>query len=89
VGKGKGHIPVRTCISCGAKGHKNELIRLILDGEGQVVRDDERKRHGRGAYVCQNKLCQEGLSKKKRLDRAFRGEKITRVSPALKLQPRA
>lgn len=89
MGKGKGHIPIRTCISCGAKRSKNELIRLILNGKGHVVRDDGRKRRGRGAYICQNESCQERLSKNKSLDRSFRSEKIITVSSALKLQPRA
>jgi hypothetical protein len=71
--RGKEHIPIRTCISCGVKRNKNELIRLILDTKGVVRRDDFGKRHGsRGAYVCPNKFCWENLRKGKRLNRAFK-----------------
>ena len=71
--RSKDHIPVRTCISCGEKRNKNELIRLVLDANGVVRRDDSGKRHGsRGAYVCPNRSCWENLKKGKRLNRAFR-----------------
>ena len=68
----EGHIPVRTCVSCGAKRSKMDLIRLVLDAEGRVVRDDSGRRPGRGAYVCPVKTCWESLEKGGRLIRAFR-----------------
>ena len=74
MGRNKGHSPVRTCISCGAKRGKNELVRLILDARGFVVRDDLGKKRGRGAYVCGNGLCVEKLKTGNRLKRAFRKE---------------
>jgi len=72
MGRSKGHTPVRTCISCGAKRGKKELVRLILDARGLIVRDDRGKGRGRGAYVCRNNLCLEKLEKDNRLKRAFR-----------------
>jgi len=83
MGKGKGHIPIRSCISCGTKRSKNELVRLVLDGEGRLVRDDDGKRQGRGAYVCKSKSCQEGLLKNKRLGRAFRSKKTITVDQGI------
>ena len=74
MGRHKGHIPIRTCISCGVKRSKNELIRLVLDVQGLVVRDDFNKRQGRGAYVCPRKSCWESLRSRKLLNRAFRKE---------------
>jgi predicted RNA-binding protein YlxR (DUF448 family) len=74
MGRSKGHTPVRTCVSCGAKRGKKELVRLILDARGLVVRDDRGKGRGRGAYVCRNNLCLEKLEKEDRLKRAFRKE---------------
>ena len=74
MGRNKGHIPIRTCISCGTKRSKNELIRLVLDSQGQVVRDDLAKRQGRGAYVCPLKSCWESLRSGRRLNRAFNKE---------------
>jgi predicted RNA-binding protein YlxR (DUF448 family) len=81
MGKGKGHIPIRTCISCGAKQSKRELIRLAVNGEGLLIRDNEGNRHGRGAYVCRSKSCREQLSKNKRIARRFRSEKAIAISP--------
>lgn len=74
MGRSKGHTPVRTCISCGAKRGKKELVRLILDARGLVVRDDHGKGRGRGAYVCRNDLCLDKLETGNRLKRAFRKE---------------
>ncbi len=68
----KGHVPVRTCISCRKKRGKKELIRLILDGNGLVARDDDDKGQGRGAYICPNRSCLEILKKGKNVSRAFR-----------------
>ncbi|MBL7212748.1 MAG: YlxR family protein [Desulfobacteraceae bacterium] len=65
----KRHIPERTCIGCGAKQSKNELIRLVVDSGGLVVRDDWGK--GRGAYVCPNNSCWKGLEKEHILRKAF------------------
>ena len=85
MGKGKGHIPLRTCISCGEKRNKKELIRLALDRYGQLVRDELGKRQGRGAYICKSISCIENLSKHKKLKRVFRSEKNITLSPDLKM----
>jgi predicted RNA-binding protein YlxR (DUF448 family) len=84
VGKGKGHIPLRTCISCGKKRNKKALIRLALDQHGQLVRDDLGKKQGRGAYICKSVSCLENLSKHKYLKRVFRSENKITLSPDLK-----
>ena len=65
MGKGKGHIPIRTCITCGAKREKNGLVRLVRDKEGQFVIDELQKRKGRGAYICKTKSCWEQLPRNK------------------------
>ena len=72
MGKGKGHIPIRTCISCGAKRPKKDLIRLRLDKEGRLVKDHSGSMHGRGAYVCDEESCMEQLSGNRRLGTLFR-----------------
>ena len=74
MGRSKGHIPIRTCISCGAKRGKKELIRLIVDARGVVVRDNFGKGQGRGAYVCPRRSCYEHLIRNSRLNRAFKKE---------------
>ncbi len=81
MSKGKGHVPIRTCISCGTKKPKKELIRLVLDEEGFVVRDEKGSMPGRGAYVCPKKECWEQLDKKKRLNKAFRAKRTLRLHP--------
>jgi len=76
MGKNKAHLPIRTCISCGAKRRKRELTRLTLDAQGKLLRDDCGKGQGRGAYVCMDGLCWESLGRGNRLNRAFR-RKVT------------
>ena len=79
MGKRKGHIPIRTCISCGGK-KKNELIRLSINAEGRLIKDVSRKMHGRGAYVCNLKPCIDRLFLNKRLKNIFRTKKDITVS---------
>ena len=81
MGKAKGHVPMRTCVSCGTKQAKRELIRLVLNGGGQVIRDDQGKAQGRGAYVCKSKSCREQLTRNRRLGRRFRTGKAITISP--------
>ncbi|MEW6665018.1 MAG: YlxR family protein [Thermodesulfobacteriota bacterium] len=71
MGNRNDSFPVRTCISCGAKRPKGELMRLVLDPEGKVVQDESGVRPGRGAYVCRGGLCLERLPQA-RWERAFR-----------------
>ena len=81
MGKAKGHVPIRTCVSCGAKQGKRELIRLVLNGGGQVIRDDQGKVQGRGAYVCKRESCCEQLTRNRHLGRRFRTGKAITISP--------
>ncbi|MBN1626870.1 MAG: YlxR family protein [Deltaproteobacteria bacterium] len=86
--KAKGHRPVRTCISCGAKRCKYDLIRLTTDHENCLVRDDSARLKGRGVYVCKTPTCLERLSDNKRIKRQFRteadiyvGDELLRILP--------
>jgi uncharacterized protein len=81
--KAKGHIPVRTCISCGKKRPRHELIRLICDGENRLIRDDSGGAKGRGAYICETPSCTERLWINKRLNKHFRTEREISVSEKL------
>ncbi len=83
MGKGKGHIPIRTCLSCGAKRRKGELIRLVLTSESRLVRNDQGTWQGRGVYVCRNKSCREKLSDNRRLGKLFRTSECVTIDPAL------
>ena len=48
----KRHIPERTCVACGSKKPKRELIRIASSPQGQISLDVTGKAPGRGAYVC-------------------------------------
>ena len=46
------HIPERTCVSCGSKKPKRELLRIACSPQGGLSVDATGKAPGRGAYVC-------------------------------------
>ena len=48
----KRHIPERTCVACGVKKPKHELVRVASSPQGQVSVDGSGKAPGRGAYIC-------------------------------------
>jgi uncharacterized protein len=77
MGKKSDSFPVRTCISCGAKRSKGELMRLVLDPLGKVVKDESGRMPGRGAYVCRGGSCMDRLPQA-RWERAFRIRKTLR-----------
>ena len=53
----KGHIPIRTCISCGKRQKKQDMLRLVVDETGLLGPDPERTQPGRGRYVCPEIEC--------------------------------
>ena len=60
-----GHIPERSCIACGRKAAKGELVRIVRTPDGAVMADATGRSNGRGAYLCQRALCWEkGLTKR-------------------------
>ncbi len=66
------HVPQRTCIACGEKGAKRELIRIVRTADGTVEIDPTGKEAGRGAYLCKARRCWEIGLKKNRLERALK-----------------
>ena len=65
--------PVRTCVGCGAKGNRRELVRLRIEGE-RVVIDRDRRGGGRGAWLHAERSCLEQAIRRRALQRAFRGK---------------
>lgn len=63
---------MRTCVVCGAKRSKKEMVRFVLSQEKALVRDDSGQRAGRGAYACRGSSCVETLMDQRRLERVFR-----------------
>lgn len=55
---------IRTCVSCGAKKNKRELVRFTL--YDAPAEDSKQCGQGRGAYVCDNEKCRAtGINKQK------------------------
>ena len=64
-------IVQRMCIGCNEKKDKRELIRVVLNKNGEISIDKTGKLEGRGAYICDNIDCLEKAIKSKRLEKAF------------------
>lgn len=62
---------MRTCISCGRKARKSELVRIVRTPDGTICVDRPGRSAGRGAYVC-SVACLEQAAKSGRLSRALK-----------------
>ena len=49
--------PQRSCVSCRTVRDKNDLLRVVVTPEGDVVYDPTGKLSGRGAYLCPDEKC--------------------------------
>ena len=67
-------IPQRTCIGCGMKKDKKELVRIVRTPEGTLQMDLTGRMNGRGAYVCRDTACLDKALKKKALQRSLKEE---------------
>ncbi len=63
--------PMRTCIGCGQKKEKENLMRIACDRDRHVIWD-VKKADGRGAYLCKDAECLKKAIKTKALNRTFR-----------------
>ena len=66
----KRHIPERTCVACGDKRPKVELVRIARSPHGVVSVDLTGKAAGRGAYVC-GPECWDSALERGRLTRSL------------------
>ena len=64
-------IVQRMCMGCNEKKDKRELIRIVLNKEGEITIDKTGKLEGRGAYICDKIDCLEKVIKTKRLERTL------------------
>lgn len=55
----------RQCLICRNRAEKGEMLRLVVDDEGQVWPDLFQKAPGRGTYLCMEKACLENVSDKR------------------------
>lgn len=65
---GLGQVSLRSCIVCGTRASKRELMRIVRNPVGAVYADPTGKGPGRGAYVCVDESCLTVVLKKKKLD---------------------
>ncbi|MGV8073083.1 MAG: YlxR family protein [Syntrophobacteraceae bacterium] len=65
--------PIRSCVVCGKRRPKSDLVRLALEAqEKSIVLDYRKCMAGRGAYACSE--CLPRLCFSKRVQRAFRNK---------------
>ena len=76
--------PFRSCIGCGAKKEKKELIRIVHTPDDEYHVDPGGKRNGRGAYLCPDPACLEKALRSKALNRAFRTAVPAEAAAALR-----
>ena len=68
----KRHVPLRSCVVCGNKTTKSELVRIVATPDGAVQVDTTGKLPGRGGYICKDASCMRGRLKRGRLEHALR-----------------
>ena len=69
----KKHIVLRTCVVCGKKTDKRDLLRIVATKDGFIEVDPTGKMNGRGAYVCRHSGdCAGSGLKRNRLEYALR-----------------
>ena len=51
------HVPERSCVACGVKMPKVQLVRVVRITQGSIVVDSSGKGPGRGAYLCRTPQC--------------------------------
>ena len=66
------HVPLRTCVICGSKAPKKELVRIVAAPGGAVRLDPTGKESGRGTYVCARMACTQADLKRGRLEQVLR-----------------
>lgn len=67
------HTALRMCVACRTMRPTEELIRFVRDFEtDEVMMDADKKRFGRGAYICKSRECVRLAAKKKGLERHFK-----------------
>jgi predicted RNA-binding protein YlxR (DUF448 family) len=66
------HVPERSCVACGAKTPKAQLIRFVRTSQGPIIVNTTGKEAGRGAYLCRIPDCWEKAIGKGALERSFK-----------------
>lgn len=82
-------IPTRTCVGCGQRGPKDDLLRLVCGPDGFVRVDVSRREPGRGAHVHPKVDCLVKAEGPRALGRAFRGRARRMTEGALLAEARS
>lgn len=83
------HIPIRTCMGCGAREPQSALLRIVLDPTAGLRVDAQRRARGRGGYLHPLPECWTRFSRRKgplrslraSVDRAAREALLTALRP--------
>ena len=70
--KYKIHPTIRTCIACRTHENKNNLVRIVRTGQGNLAIASNGTLAGRGAYLCRLPDCWEKAIDKGALQRGFK-----------------
>jgi len=62
---------IRTCVGCGARAAKSDLLRLVAAGN-EIVPDPPARGPGRGAYLHPSRGCFEEAQRRRAFARALR-----------------
>jgi predicted RNA-binding protein YlxR (DUF448 family) len=64
-------VPTRTCVGCGVRAAKSDLLRLVAVGD-EIVPDVTARLPGRGAYLHPSHRCLAQAQRRRVISRALR-----------------
>lgn len=67
-------MPERTCVGCRSKRPANEMARLCLTVDGELIVSSHSI--GRGAWICRDSVCFEKVKRSGKLERALQVKSI-------------
>ena len=68
----KAGAPLRTCIVCGMKTSKRDLMRVVAGADGAALLDPSGRLAGRGTYICKRDECVQTPLSRGKLEHALR-----------------
>ena len=73
----KKKIPMRKCIISNEMRPKKDMIRVVINKEGEIFADATGKKQGRGAYVSKDVALVEKAQQREVLEKYFNATKDT------------
>lgn len=73
----KKKIPMRKCIISNEMRPKKDMIRVVINKEGEIFADATGKKQGRGAYVSKDVALVEKAQQREVLEKYFKATKDT------------